>query len=191
MARGVGKVKNAYEEMMKEGRRLLRVGGPAAVSLRNIARGLGCSAGVFYNYICNVEDVRQHVAREVLGELRASLRVAARPGAGAFRLVAQARAYRSFWRMEPGSFAFTFRHDSPYPVAKQEELVGWFWPDLARLGTEQEGVAWYTRVHGLMHLEISRVLEPAMAEALWQDLCGGLAAAARHQAPEPGAPQAA
>jgi AcrR family transcriptional regulator len=186
MARGVGKVWNADDDMIREGRRLLRQGGPAALSFRNIARGLGCSPSVFYNYVPNVEALRYSIGREVLVELRTAMRlplVERRVLPVPRQLVFMAHAYRAFWRGEPASLNFVLRREATYPSLYEQDYVDRIWPELTSALGSMRGLLWWSRLHGIVHLEIARALEAETAEQLWVLTVRDLesAAAAAHE----------
>ena len=85
------------QEILATARALLVAGGPAAVTLRAIAREMGMTAPGLYRYVTSHEDLLGQLIGELYDELTGELeraRDAAEPGDVSARLLATARAFR-------------------------------------------------------------------------------------------------
>jgi AcrR family transcriptional regulator len=97
-------------------RRLLVAGGPAAISLRAIARELGMTAPALYRYFAGLDDLILTTVTDLFEELRATTADAATAHADAEPLVRvghMARAFRQWSLERPAEFALMF--GSPIP----------------------------------------------------------------------------
>ena len=80
----------------------MRQGGPAALSFRNIARGLGCSPSVFYNYLPNVDNA---AGRSAEGQAHIERALEASRSAGDGAGVAMALSNLSDLALTSGDYA--------------------------------------------------------------------------------------
>jgi AcrR family transcriptional regulator len=98
-------------EIKGAARRLLVAGGPAAISLRAIARDLGLTAPALYRYFTSLDDLIQALAADLFEDLRATVADAATEHRGEEPLVRVghlARAFRRWSLEQPAEFALMF-----------------------------------------------------------------------------------
>jgi AcrR family transcriptional regulator len=103
-------------EIKDTGRRLLVTGGPAAVSLRAIAREMGMTAPAIYRYFTSLDALVLAIVTDLFEELRAAVEATAAGHAGApplERVAHMARAFRRWSLAHPAEFALMF--GSPVP----------------------------------------------------------------------------
>lgn len=168
MARAIGEVKGGEEGIARAARELLRRGGASAVTMRGVARELGCSAGILYRYLEHADALASGASWDVLRKLRLVLLSQLPDGAPAARVVAQAAAYRSFWLAEPRALNFVFQAERNYPGIWEHQFVEILWPELAlALGDIDEALLWWTRVHGITQLQVSRSIAPETGDGLF------------------------
>ncbi|NUR57656.1 MAG: TetR/AcrR family transcriptional regulator [Catenulispora sp.] len=111
-----GDLRNALTEAACE---LARVGGPAAVVLREVARRVGVSATAAYRYFAAADDLVDEVKHVALARLAESIERAVNavplegdPGDVAVaRLRASGEGYLDFAFSEPGLFQTAFSHE--------------------------------------------------------------------------------
>ncbi|OLE25994.1 MAG: hypothetical protein AUG44_14365 [Actinobacteria bacterium 13_1_20CM_3_71_11] len=108
-------------EIRQVARQLVVTGGPAAISLRAIARELGMSAPALYRYFPNLEALVMAVCSDVYDELHEAVTRAGDAADGAApKLLAMAHAFRAWSVAHPAEFALLF--GSPVPgVVELEE----------------------------------------------------------------------
>jgi AcrR family transcriptional regulator len=103
-------------EIKQAGRRLLVTGGPAAISLRPIARDMGMTAPAIYRYFPSLEALVLAIVADLFEELRAVVQRAADEHAAEpplARIAHMARAFRGWCLDHPAEFALIF--GSPVP----------------------------------------------------------------------------
>lgn len=147
--------------LLATSRRLLESGGPAALSLREVARQTGCTHQAPYHHFADRESILAALVTDGFDELAARLRAAndlAATSGVREALVASGRAYVSFALSQPGVFRIMFRPDVCNPAR---------FPALREAGA---------RAHGEL-LRLTRIAEgdaagPAMATLLWAHVHG-------------------
>ncbi|MEV0728982.1 TetR/AcrR family transcriptional regulator [Polymorphospora sp. NPDC050346] len=101
------RLRTATVTEIKEGaRRLLRAGGPPAISLRAIARDMGMTAPAIYRYFPSLDALTAALAGDLYDEVRTTVE-AARDAAGAdplAQLLDMARAFRRWAVTHPDEF---------------------------------------------------------------------------------------
>ncbi|MCA2215188.1 TetR/AcrR family transcriptional regulator [Jidongwangia harbinensis] len=103
-------------EIKQAGRRLLVTGGPAAISLRAIARDMGMTAPAIYRYFDSLDALVRAIVTDLFEELRISVEEVAAAHAGApplTRVAHLARGFRRWSLAHPAEFALMF--GSPIP----------------------------------------------------------------------------
>ena len=98
-------------EIKDTARRLLVTGGPAAISLRAIARDMGMTAPAIYRYFPSLDALVLAIVTDLFEELRASVEVAAKEHAEEpplTRIAHMARAFRRWSRAHPAEFGLIF-----------------------------------------------------------------------------------
>lgn len=133
----------------------MAAGGPAAMSLRAIAREMGMTAGAIYSYFTNRDDLITALTVDVYASLAQTLEASHRnapSGDPAGQLLAHARAYRTWAVAHPEEFRLIYGdpvpgYQAPAAGAAQEaehrlctvllELVASAWPEAA---ASQEGL---------------------------------------------------
>jgi len=103
-------------EIKDTGRRLLVTGGPAAVSLRAIAREMGMTAPAIYRYFASLDALVLAIVTDLFEELRAAVEATAAAHADApplDRVAHMARGFRRWSLAHPAEFALMF--GSPMP----------------------------------------------------------------------------
>ena len=110
------------EEIVATARRLLVASGPAAVTLRAIAREMGMTAPGLYRYVASHEDLMGVLVAALYDECTGQLE-AARDAAGSDptdRLLAAARAFRRWALANPVELGLVFASPVPgYQVADE------------------------------------------------------------------------
>jgi AcrR family transcriptional regulator len=102
------------QEIKQTARRILVDQGPAAVSLRAIAREMGMTAPALYRYFGSHEELMRHLCADIFtelaGELSEAIRAAAgeTPGDMAAKVVAACRAFRRWALSHDREFALLF-----------------------------------------------------------------------------------
>lgn len=107
-------------EIKESARRLLVDGGPAAISLRAIARDMGMTAPAIYRYFENLDALILAIVTDLFEELRISVEQIAAAHAGADPLIRVGHMARGFrrWSLDhPAEFALMF--GSPIPGVTQ------------------------------------------------------------------------
>ncbi|MEU4688616.1 TetR/AcrR family transcriptional regulator [Actinoplanes sp. NPDC023714] len=101
------------ERLVAAGAELLRTEGPAALSLREIARRAGVSHGAPRRHFLTHLDLLAAIAGAGFADLgdRITASLAAAPDRPRDRVVALARVYARFAAEEPGMFELMFRQD--------------------------------------------------------------------------------
>lgn len=154
-------------DLLRTSRELLDEGGPAALSMREVARRAGCTHQAPYHHFTNRESILAALVMEGFAELAARLRSAralAESDAVAAAVEASANAYVGFALSNPGIFRIMFRPDMCDParfpgVREAGELAHDELASLTRLAhghratVETETVFW-AHVHGLASLLI-------------------------------------
>jgi AcrR family transcriptional regulator len=109
-------------EIKHAARALVVAGGPAAISLRAIARDLGMSAPALYRYFPNLEALVMAVCADVYDEVYAAVTEAgAEADNAAAKLIAMARAFRTWSVAHPPEFALLFGSPVPGVVELEED----------------------------------------------------------------------
>jgi len=103
-------------EIKATARRLLREGGPAAISLRATARDMGMTAPAIYRYFPGLDALVVELVADLFDELRAAVERVADPDP-VDRLAAMSRRFRAWALANPGEFALVF--GSPVPGVTQ------------------------------------------------------------------------
>lgn len=107
-------------EIKETARRLLITGGPAAISLRAIAREMGMTAPAIYRYFQGLDALVLAIVTDLFEDVRVSVQEAADQHAGAdalTRIAHMARAFRRWSLAHPAEFALMF--GSPVPGVTQ------------------------------------------------------------------------
>ncbi|MBO1330808.1 TetR/AcrR family transcriptional regulator [Streptomyces sp. VRA16 Mangrove soil] len=125
----------------------MATGGPAAVSLRGIAREMGMTAGAIYSYFANRDDLITALTVDVYESLAQTLEAShqgAPTGSPAAQMLAHARAYRTWAVAHPEEFRLLYGdpvpgYQPPAAGAAQEaehrlcavllDLVASAWPE--------------------------------------------------------------
>lgn len=163
------------ENLLRTSRELLDEGGPAALSMREVARRAGCTHQAPYHYFTNREAILAALVEAGFDELANRLREARdKVGTEDLRAVAEAsgNAYVEFALTNPGVFRVMFRRDMCDPARFPEVLAAGerardelrrFAQIIAgeRATPEQETALW-AGVHGLAVL----LLDGLMADEL-------------------------
>jgi AcrR family transcriptional regulator len=109
-------------DIKRAARDLVVHGGPAAVSLRAIARTLGMSAAALYRYYPSLQDLVCELCADLFGELTALVQAAAEPDTEpALRLTAMGQAFRHWCVTHPAEFALMF--GNPVPGVRRDHEV--------------------------------------------------------------------
>ena len=163
------------ENLLRTSRELLDEGGPAALSMREVARRAGCTHQAPYHYFTNREAILAALVEAGFDELANRLREARdKTGTEDLRAVVEAsgNAYVEFALTNPGVFRVMFRRDMCDPARFPEVLAAGerardelrrFAQIIAgeRATPEQETALW-AGVHGLAVL----LLDGLMADEL-------------------------
>ena len=163
------------ENLLRTSRELLDEGGPAALSMREVARRAGCTHQAPYHYFANREAILAALVEAGFDELANRLREARdKAGTEDLRAVVEAsgNAYVEFALTNPGVFRVMFRRDMCDPARFPEVLAAGerardelrrFAQIIAgeRATPEQETALW-AGVHGLAVL----LLDGLMADEL-------------------------
>ena len=107
------------ENLLRTSRELLDEGGPAALSMREVARRAGCTHQAPYHYFANRETILAALVEAGFDELANRLREARdRAGTEDLRAVVEAsgNAYVEFALTNPGVFRVMFRRDMCDPA---------------------------------------------------------------------------
>lgn len=167
-------------EVVATARRHLAEGGPASVSWRGIAREVGVNPASLYTYFDSLDDLFTAVIVDSFSRLGVAVGQAAASASGLGpldRLMACARAYRSWALEHPGEFNLIFTDRIPGYVAPpagptvevQAAIFGPFITALDELVSERsaepdpitlsdERVAVWATMHGFVILEINNHL---------------------------------
>ena len=174
-------------EIVDHGLRQVATGGPAALSLNAIAREIGLSGPAIYRYFSGRDDLLAELVRVSYQELSTALQDAAaaayrRQPPARFRAVAA--AYRDWALANPRRYRVLFADpvDSttatpapqlaiavfaevlgelpgrPVPAAMRTPLVQWAGPNPALPGALDLVVRAWTRLHGVVSLELGGAL---------------------------------
>jgi AcrR family transcriptional regulator len=103
--------RQTVEEILQHALEQVTAGGPAAVSLTQIARAMGMSGPAIYRYFASRDEVLDALVTAGYGELSAALERAERAAAERSpgeQLVAVAEAYRGWARAHPRYFGMLF-----------------------------------------------------------------------------------
>jgi AcrR family transcriptional regulator len=104
--------------------------GVAGVTLRALARDLGCSPTRPYRYFRDKEEIFAAVRARAFARLaQATSRAAAREQGSVMRLRVAGRAYLQFARREPHAYRICFELDQPdstaYPELQKQRAEAW------------------------------------------------------------------
>jgi AcrR family transcriptional regulator len=188
--------------------RLIADRGPAALSLREIAREAGVSHQAPYRHFADRDAVVAALAEDGFRALAEHLRVARGAGDLPEALEASARAYLSFALAHPGHYRVMFRPDL-LPEARSESaqaaaadafaelawMAAWIVDQGAFPGDEEVATAWlWSLVHGLAVLMLDGPLPMRGSKRSKLELADAVAVACRQvlgAAPAAPAPPAA
>ena len=164
--------------LLATSRTLLDEGGPAALSLREVARRAGCTHQAPYHYFEDRESLLAALVCEGFDDLGTRLRAANDLAAGGdlrATLIASAAAYVGFATSHPGVFRVMFSPDmcNPARFPAMVEAGGRARAELDRLNSIVNGAAanaapatlLWAQVHGLSCLLVDASLGPAFAQA--------------------------
>lgn len=163
------------EDLLRISRELLDEGGPAALSMREVARRAGCTHQAPYHYFTNREAILAALVEAGFGELANRLREARdKVGTEDLGIVVEAsgNAYVEFALTNPGVFRIMFRRDmcDPAGFPGVQAASRRTYDELGRLARINFGeraireheVALWAGVHGLAVL----LLDGLMADEL-------------------------
>jgi AcrR family transcriptional regulator len=165
----------------------VREGGTEAVSLNAIARSMAMSAPALYRYFDSRDELLAELAVDIHRALAAALETAAaREPSPASRIRAVANAYRDWALAHPHAYhlAYETTHGSgriaqrsmnvflgavaeageppvpPIPAALDQQIRCWNGDGQCALpaGVLHFGLVWWSRLHGLISLELGRHL---------------------------------
>ncbi len=106
-------------------RRLLVTGGPAAISLRAIAREMGMTAPAIYRYFPSLDALVAELTEDLYDELRAYIESAGTAtGEPLADLLAMARAFRRWSVGHPAEFGLMFGNPVPGVTTFEGECIG-------------------------------------------------------------------
>lgn len=164
------------QRILDTGRELLEARGPAALSLREVARQAGVTHQAPYHHFANREAILAELVAQGFDELAQALAAANEHIATVGRregAVASGLAYVGFALAHPGLFRIMFRHDvcdpkhAPAVQAAGDRAYG----ELMRMVAGVHGVAdgdlatlYWAQVHGLACLLIDGPLGGALAD---------------------------
>jgi AcrR family transcriptional regulator len=95
-------------EIKATARRLLAAGGPAAISLRAIAREMGMTAAAIYRYFPGLDALLRDLCTDLYNELSVVLEAVGETEQPAARLAEMARTFRRWSVSHPAEFALMF-----------------------------------------------------------------------------------
>lgn len=163
------------ENLLRTSRELLDEGGPAALSMREVARRAGCTHQAPYHYFANRETILAALVEAGFDELANRLREARdRAGTADLRAVVEAsgNAYVEFALTNPGVFRVMFRRDMCDPARfpgvlaagkrARDELGRFAQAITGERATPEHETALWASVHGLAVL----LLDGLMADEL-------------------------
>ena len=163
------------ENLLRTSRELLDEGGPAALSMREVARRAGCTHQAPYHYFANRETILAALVEAGFDELANRLREARdRAGTEDLRAVVEAsgNAYVEFALTNPGVFRVMFRRDMCEPARfpgvlaagkrARDELGRFAQAITGERATPEHETALWASVHGLAVL----LLDGLMADEL-------------------------
>ncbi len=163
------------ENLLRTSRELLDEGGPAALSMREVARRAGCTHQAPYHYFANREAILAALVEAGFDELANRLREARdKAGTEDLRAVVEAsgNAYVEFALTNPGVFRVMFRRDMCDPARfpgvlaagkrARDELGRFAQAITGERATPEHETALWASVHGLAVL----LLDGLMADEL-------------------------
>ena len=163
------------ENLLRTSRELLDEGGPAALSMREVARRSGCTHQAPYHYFTNREAILAALVEAGFDELANRLREARdKAGTEDLRAVVEAsgNAYVEFALTNPGVFRVMFRRDMCDPARfpgvlaagkrARDELGRFAQAITGERATPEHETALWASVHGLAVL----LLDGLMADEL-------------------------
>ena len=163
------------ENLLRTSRELLDEGGPAALSMREVARRAGCTHQAPYHYFANRETILAALVEAGFDELANRLREARdKAGTEDLRAVVEAsgNAYVEFALTNPGAFRVMFRRDMCDPARfpgvlaagkrARDELGRFAQAITGERATPEHETALWASVHGLAVL----LLDGLMADEL-------------------------
>jgi len=179
------------EDILAAAREQLETGGPAAVSLRGIARSVGVSAPAIYTYFPSLNDLYTRLivdGYEALASEVSAAVDAASDQPPVERLAAGPRAYRGWALANRHTFNLVFfdqiiGYEAPpdgptvdaqtaalLPIAAEfATAIGVTTDDVARPGDPlDEFLGWWGSFHGLVALEVNHHLDWVDAEAVFE-----------------------
>ncbi len=165
------------QRILDTGRALLEARGPAALSLREVARQAGVTHQAPYHHFANREAILAELVAQGFDELACAL-AAANDAVGTdgrrAGVLASGMAYVGFALAHPGLFRIMFRHDVVDPAqAPQAAIAGQrAHGELLRMVERAHGAAdaelatlYWAQVHGLACLLIDGPLGAARPDA--------------------------
>jgi AcrR family transcriptional regulator len=108
-------------------RKLLVSGGPAAISLRAIAREMGMTAPAIYRYFPSLDALVVVLTEDLYDELRETIEAARSDGNAVepiHDIVAMSRAFRGWCVSHPAEFGLMFGSPVPGVSSFEEECIG-------------------------------------------------------------------
>jgi AcrR family transcriptional regulator len=168
--------------LVEAGLEATREGGPAALRLREISRGVGVSANAVYRHFSDRRALLDAVAAEILARLAHEMSIArsdtaSAPDAGIERLRAVGRGYIAFARSEPGWFSVVFfdpttptdlQRAAPPPYLALKDALDALVADGVLEARRREGAQWlcWAAVHGFAELVLHGPLREAPADEI-------------------------
>lgn len=148
-------------DLLRTSRLLLDKGGPAALSMREVARLAGCTHQAPYHYFEDRETILAALVEdgfdELAGRLRAANDLAPEQGVRA-ALIASGRAYVDFALSQPGVFRVMFRPDVCNPMR---------FPAVLEAGSRAR-----TELERLVRIALDGKATQARASILWAHVHG-------------------
>ena len=137
MARRSNHAPETLREMILDAaEQLIRSGGLAGLSAREIARIIGYSPGTLYNVYANLDDIVLHVEARVLDSMLVALQGVPRHGAPEDVLSRLVASYLAFTEANPKLWNLLFEHHLP----DQLETPPWYCEKIERLMSEMRAV---------------------------------------------------
>lgn len=130
MARRSSHAPDALREMILDAaEELIKAGGLAGLSAREIARIIGYSPGTLYNVYANLDDIVLHVESRVLDSMLVTLQGVPRNGPPKDVLVRLVMAYLAYTEANPKLWNLLFEHRLPDEL----EMPPWYREKIERL----------------------------------------------------------
>ena len=137
MARRSNHAPETLREMILDAaEQLIRSGGLAGLSAREIARIIGYSPGTLYNVYANLDDIVLHVEARVLDSMLVTLQGVPRHGEPEDVLSRLVASYLAFTEANPKLWNLLFEHHLPDTL----ETPPWYCEKIERLMSEMRAV---------------------------------------------------